>query len=141
MEDRYLFRAKRVKDDEWFYGNYYQITALNALEELYTSHYIIGFVDSENRSIRFAIYENTLSHCTGLKDKNGTLIFSDDVVALGVRTPCYGAKGVIKYQIRACAFYVHTEYDDWYSMGEVASHCEIIGNRHDNPELLKGDNG
>ena len=69
---------------------------------------------------------------TGLKDKNGKLIFEGDIVSLRE----------INYEImwQVDGYFGNGPYKDrvGYCMDLEAHHeCEIIGNIHENPELLE----
>lgn len=75
MEDRYLFKAKRVDNGEWVIGFYAHI---------YKKHYIYtgqlihgGLYDVAER---FEVDPSTICRCTGMKDKNGNFIFDNDIV-------------------------------------------------------------
>lgn len=75
-----------------------------------------------------------LEQCTGLKDKNGNLIYEGDLLQFKNN----GAIYIIKYKpYKSCAFcccagnYCFTLKDD------SSSYVEIIGNIHENPELLE----
>ena len=78
----------------------------------------------------------TVGQYTGLTDKNGAKIFEGDVVKFSYNE---NDKDPKFYSIewksdRACFGYGETAD----KMLEVdALHCEVIGNIHDNPELLK----
>ncbi|WP_445448711.1 YopX family protein [Enterococcus faecalis] len=82
-----------------------------------------------------------LMQSTGLKDKNGVEIFEGDIVQY--RDGEYSYLGIVK---RDCyQFFIDgIEPDDNYDFIDVSntfdgtSSLEIIGNIHENPELLEG---
>ena len=65
---------------------------------------------------------------TGLRDKNGKEIYEGDIV----RGPGFGAVSVYFDGGRFCLYFLGDEY--W---NEYADKIEIIGNIHENPELLE----
>ena len=73
MEDRYLFKAKRVDDGEWIVGGLvrYGFTGKE-------KYYIVPDYASDLYAME--IDQNTICQCTGLKDKNSNLIWENDVV-------------------------------------------------------------
>ena len=122
MNDRYLFRGKRVGNGEWVEGD--------------LVHLPNGTVILAN-GYAYVIPE-TVGQCTGLKDKNGKLIFEGDVLSYdekrGVvkyKNACYVFwwKGFNKYRLDCFKECILTNYAGFDNL-------EIIGNIHDNPELL-----
>lgn len=86
------------------------------------------------------IDSNTIGQYTGLHDKNGKEIYEGDIVR-------FNQKFLIENTLIVCYEYSHIggfslcTKEGYYSMfGEAwlePFYCEVIGNIHDNPELLK----
>ena len=69
MNDRYLFRAKHsLESKEWHIGN-----VVEEPDGLYLR-------DNKNNIMVYIQDPSTICQCTGLKDKNGKLIWENDVM-------------------------------------------------------------
>ena len=141
-----LFRGKRKDNGEWVYGYY----------EFYNGgHYIniqIDRVNSGGYPIRefIEIDPSTVGQYTGLT-ANGTKIFEDDIVKctdtfsdyeLFIAVVMFGnPKGEYNWGFqlnRISGANANTDILLWVDVEETGAFIEIIGNIHDNPELLKG---
>ena len=80
-----------------------------------------------------------LMQCTGLRGKNGKLIYEGDIVKFSSRHGIFE----IKWSDEHSAFGYEDDETDFSELGRLyqeAAYVEIIGNIYENPELLQGDN-
>ena len=138
-----LFRGKRIGNGEWVDGylaaydlicpNYPEDTS-NAMGDYYGQTPYVGFVEVD---------PSTVGQFTGLTDKNGKRIFEGDIVAQNwydydePRDDSFGKVVFCEYD---CSFSVmDVNKDGFMPLGRCGSYhweVEVIGNIHDNPELL-----
>lgn len=133
MYGKYLFKAKRLEDCNWKIGY---------LVKNQEWAYIVKPL--ENRGVEFETVDpNTICQCTGLKDRNGKLIWENDIASYSdlitgdkkiicIEWNKMQASFVRKYRSPMGLQYI---YIDEY----IASRMEIIGNIFDNPELLESE--
>lgn len=131
-----LFRGKRIDNGEWVDGAYYQQT--DWYGDPCDKHNIITSMGSLCDDISLDYHEvdpKTIGQYTGLTDKNGKRIFEGDIVDILTENEEIGV----------------VAYDDGGFLVEADGFCvdfhaningtdlEIIGNIHDNLELVKGE--
>lgn len=87
--------------------------------------------------------EFVVEQCTGLKDKNGTLIYEGDVLGGSngsINGSKWGFETVVKWNKQKAQFdmpiWVYDE-NGQYKCDDSTHWFEIIGNIHENPELLE----
>ena len=113
-----LFRGKKIDNDEWTYGFYFE-HSIDGQKYSYIKYQTFdeGFVTNE-------VVADTVGQFTGLCDKNGRKIFEGDIV----ESP-HGTQGVVEWQNAECAFLVNIG-DDWQTMDDCT--YEVVGNIYDN---------
>lgn len=127
-----LFRGKRIDNGEWVEG-YLYIT--------HNGEYEIGHYDAEVNIERltYVVDPSTVGQYTGLTDKNGKRIFEGDVLEHHAQGDIIVNRGVVNWDEKNArwAHQLNTMNPCFYMHNPKA--VEVIGNIHDNPELLKED--
>lgn len=131
-----LFRGKRKDNGEWVEGYFCR----RYFPELPHDRCVIQYKTESTKEWRPAymvaeVIPKTVGQYTGLSDKNGKKIFEGDIV-----TNPKGDIGRVTWYEEHCAFMIYsiTENKVYWLFDNDFSLIEIIGNIHDNPELLKG---
>lgn len=134
MNDRYLFRAKRVDNGEWVEGY------------LMDENYINVPFNDDDVGRRFddpiEVDPSTICQCTGVTDKNGKLIWENDIL-IGHFDDIFPEDATyVRVMWHNNGFCTHQNgYDDDYEILEEFDQniFEVCGNIFDNPELLELD--
>lgn len=128
-----LFRGKRADNGEWIEG---------FLVKKFDKWYIYDFDFLPYSS---EITPETAGQYTGLTDKNGKKIFEGDIVKeVSMRFRTMEIEKSI-FAVEWCDFDLSYRLIRRFDNGEqttILTNCgdyEVIGNIHDNPELLQGD--
>lgn len=127
MEREILFRGKRKDNGEWA-EVFYTIDTMIREETTYLAHIISAVPKGIYDHNSWEVIPETVGQYTGLTDKNGVKIFEGDIVKYGGVT--YEISYIEKYARFAgrngsCIF-------SSVPFGIV----KVIGNIHDNPEML-----
>lgn len=139
MEDRYLFKAKRIDNGEWVTGQYVKgldmyDKEVHLIFEPTTIFYSSGETDGWRE-----VDPSTICQCTGLKDKNGKLIWENDVVNCFEEECC----GKISWNESEAGFYFDVLLEDGaYEEERIYDYVdciEVIGNIFDNKDLLENE--
>lgn len=138
-ENMGLFRGKRVDTCEWVEGWYCKVAfgrwplrdAIIPNEEAEAGNYHPYEVDPD-----------TVGECTGLADKNGKLIFEGDICAIRNHRLISDTPFVVEWEAFVYNGWTWRDLDENSAVDSFANgaarQCEIIGNIHDNPELMEG---
>jgi len=132
-----LFRGKRVDNGEWIQGDLVQ----------FLPHGIVRIVTQEPPYKDAEVDSDTVGQYTGLTDKNGRKIFEGDIIHLEYSQVFFGGEYFGEYTAKVsceegCFITDGTNNGDEIETplsGFDNDELEIIGNIHDNPELLGGE--
>ena len=119
-----LFRGKRLDNGEWVYGSLLQVEHEDGSFTTAIFHKKDAGGDAE-------VSPSTVGQYTGLKDKNGKKIFDGDIVKR------VGDKCVVKWTEEDAKFIIIGSMTKLDFSLFFAENLEVIGNIHDNPDLLE----
>lgn len=96
---------------------------------------------SEGQSLNvFAVDEKTIGQFAGLKDRGGNDICEGDIVARYVSQSGDGISANLIIRFHQGRFFGSvTEHTAQYDIYGLCYQCAVIGNIHDNPEMIGGD--
>lgn len=128
MNDRYLFKAKRIDNGEWIVGLPMQMCGQ------------LHIINPDDENTAYPIDVDTVCQCTGLRDKFGKLIWENDICDRKEKIPevvkyhegdwtldySYASRNECGFNYCNLGFYV------------CKRRCvKVVGNIFDNPELLE----
>lgn len=132
MNNRYLFKAKRISDGEWIVGYLYRLSENNP-----------PFIMLRKYGESYEVDEHTICQCTGLKDKNGKLIWENDILS-GHIDDDFPENETKKYVLWHENGWHTKEINsvDYEALDNFDSeNFEVVGNIFENPKLWKeGEN-
>lgn len=141
-----IFRGKTSRG-KWVYGSLIYVKREHnsfccILESEDSGRYDFPYLDADLGVIdgqAISIERSTIGQFTGLTDKYGKKIFEGDIVR---SDDIHGEPLLVIFNEGCGAFQVL--FKDGYSEGFLErysdiNHLEVVGNIHDNPELLKGE--
>ena len=150
-----LFRGKRNDNGEWVEGRNIHTVNNEDGEQMYiaqTDTPCAIFTSKEHSGVfmsspAFRLIPETVGQCTDLTDKNGKKIFEGDICRFREWSNgdmCWIGKVNYEHQQFVISGGKNKECATPFTIAMsrfIPENIEVIGNIHDNPELLKGGEG
>jgi uncharacterized phage protein (TIGR01671 family) len=138
-----LFRGKRADNGEWVEGGLFVAVSIDEdghrVEDCFIQTHPLMYGGTELTTNSYEVIPETVGQYTGLKDKNGKEIYEGDIVLATLK--------FFNINNEKCKVIFHNgsigvQYGfstDYFKTFPAWDEVEVIGNIHDNPELLGGD--
>ncbi|TDX83982.1 YopX family protein [Epilithonimonas xixisoli] len=128
MNREIKFRGKTTIGEKWVFGHII----------FWGSNYQIWETEQDGETHNYQVIPETVSQFTGLKDKNGKEIYEGDILDSSEKVPLifevYYEDGGFRYGTKDRSVDIGFSGDTW--LKEILTRFHVIGNIHDNPELL-----
>lgn len=165
MEREILFRGKGKNSGKWIYGYYAKLDDTSyCIKEDYdrhpdnTKHYIVMDCMTDwglpNDHRLYEVDPATVAQYTGIRDKDGTMIYEGDILAIDAYPYTYDGEqnyfaevvcfedmpgfGLYTFKNPASDVRGISAGDTNYMLKYQSFTWKVIGNIHDNPELMEG---
>lgn len=132
-----IFRGIGIKSREWVYGAY-----VPAMDEDDCD----SIIDEQGE--HHIVFSDTVGQYTGMKDRAGKMIWEGDVFKeddSGIVRSVFRVPGGLAFEDNPVSFgydhrapvYPYSSIAEMQNASWLSQCCEVIGNIHDHPDLLK----
>lgn len=140
MQDRFKFRCFSLKTKKMYEVDSLHLDSKDG--EWVWVHYYNPIYDKDLK-IQIVQPHAVLMQCTGLKDKNGKLIYEGDIIKFKDNITINGSKthiSAVKFNEQFNTYMYHAECMGLYTINKAQNKkfdVEVIGNIYENSELLE----
>ena len=131
----YLFCGKRLDNGAWETGSLVIVRMGCHDEQCFIADKMTGY--------HTPIDPSTIGQYAGIPDKNGKKIFEGHILNIGGHIPTVNGRYLVIYDTVSHCWALkrseehHHHYFAFSDLNGFAEDSEVIGNSHDNPELLE----